>query len=366
MLEVVDAADVAAFAAALRRTLDGGPAMLPLPADPAESARAVAALRPDEPELPGTLVVATSGSTGAPKGVRLPAAAIAASAAATQARLGGPGSWHLALPAHYVAGAMVVARALLAGSGPVPWPGDLAGLAVRPGRNYLSLVPTQARRALGDPALLARLAEFDAVLLGGAAAAPELLAGLREAGVAVITTYGMSETCGGCVYDGVPLDGVDVRLGEAGRIELAGPMIFAGYRLRPDLTDQVLAGDRFRTSDRGVFENGRLRVRGRVDEVIISGGVNVDLAEVQRAVEGIGVSGVVVGVPDPEWGTRVALATTSPLDLTELRERLSGILSAAALPRALARVAEVPLLASGKPDRQKLINEWDEIEEERR
>ena len=154
-------------------------------------------------------------------------------------------------------------------------------------RTYLSVVPTQLTRALADPATTAALRRFDAVLLGGAAADPALLT--RAAGTPasrVVTTYGMSETCGGCVYDGVPLDGVDVTVDErrtAG--DRSARRVFAGYRLDPAATADALVDGRLVTRDRGrVAPTGGVEVLGRVDDVVISGGLNVDLAVVERAV----------------------------------------------------------------------------------
>ncbi|HLT61172.1 MAG TPA: AMP-binding protein, partial [Microlunatus sp.] len=207
---------VAELVPALEAALAGGTPVAPLPADPAERRAAVAMLRPDEPLETADVaaLIATSGSTGEPKGVLLPASAMIAGAEATHARLGGPGSWTLALPAHYVAGLMVIVRGLLAGRPVRQARGDLADLdrPPGPGPHYLSLVPTQLTRALPDPELTGRLRGFDAILLGGAAAAPQLLTAAAEAGLRVITTYGSSETCGGCVYDGVPLPGVTIDL----------------------------------------------------------------------------------------------------------------------------------------------------------
>ncbi len=355
LLTVVDPADVWAQ---LPAALDGDACLAP-----AADAGTLAMLRPEVPvEAPGVaLVVATSGSTGRPKGVLLPRRALAASAAATQARLGGPGSWHCALPTTYVAGVMTLVRAHFAGTEPVFTAPDLSGLATRPGRNYLSLVPTQLRRGLADPATADRLARFDGILVGGAPLPGDVRAHAAASGVAVVGTYGMSETCGGCVYDGVPLDGVDVAVDEGtGRVTIGGRVLFAGYRLDPDASAAALVGGRFVTADRGVWAGGRLRVLGRVDDVVISGGVNVDLAEAQRvADEALGspeAGGIVlVGVPDPDWGTRIVAVTTSALTTDEVRGRLGGLLGRAALPRAVRRVGSLPRTASGKIDRQTLI-----------
>jgi O-succinylbenzoic acid--CoA ligase len=355
---------------ALAAALDGGPPLLPLPAGPPAVVDALlAALRPDQPlEDPEVaLVVPTSGSTGEPKGALLTAAAVHASARATHDRLGGPGRWLLALPPTHVAGLMVLARSLATGTEPVavdrsgPFDPDrfatAAATLAHDTPRYVSLVPAQLRLLLDAGT---DLTGFDAVLLGGAAAAPALLDRARSAGVAVVTTYGMSETCGGCVYDGVPLDGVAVALDPDGRIRLGGPTVFRGYRLRPDLTAGALdAAGRLRTGDLGRLDaDGRLHVLGRADDVIVTGGVNVPAASVEAAVAAHpGVAAcAVVGVPDDVWGERVAVAVqpepgADPLDLARLRAFVADRLEPAAQPRLLVLVEAIPLLASGKPDK---------------
>ncbi len=398
MAAVTDRLDLADGTAevldSLRRSLAGSGVTAPLPSDRAEREQVLAMLRPEisVTETDAAAVVATSGSTGRPRGVVLSRAALIASAEATHRRLGGPGTWVLALPAHYVAGLMVLVRALVADRPVLELDGRLDALATLPlvddGPHYLSLVPTQLSRALADPARVAALRRFDAVLLGGAAADPSLLAEAAAAGITVVTTYGMSETCGGCVYDGVPLDGVDVTADDGGRLSIGGPTVFGGYRLDPAATADALAGDRLLTRDRGeVGPDGRVRVLGRIDDVVISGGLNVDLAAVERAVRawagGVagGVAGggeaAVVGVPHPDWGTEVvavvadqqnqALTATSPRNprsvvavsarffLSDLRSALSATLPGYALPRRLVVRQDLPRTSGGKIDRRQLI-----------
>lgn len=301
------------------------------------------------------LIVTTSGSTGQPKAVLLSRAALLASTHATAAALGGTGTWHTALPAHYVAGAMVILRGLVAGTALREGGPNLDVLEPAPGRNYLSLVPTQLQRALRDPRIADRLAAFDAILIGGARLDDALASRAAAAHLRVVRTYGMSETCGGCVYDGRPLPGVSIELDDTGRITLTGPTAFAGYRGRPELTREVLNGASVRTSDRGVFDaDGRLRVLGRVDDVVVSGGVNVDLASVESQLKaGAEIEELsVVAVPDPEWGVRVVVLTSEPISLAELVRRGGTGLEPAARPRHLVRVAVLPRLSVGKIDRR--------------
>ncbi|MGO4956248.1 AMP-binding protein [Luteococcus sp. Sow4_B9] len=321
--------------------------------------QALAMLRPELPitEPDAAVVVSTSGSSGVPKGVVLSRKALLAAAEASQQVLGLM-SWTCVLPTGYVAGLMVLVRAHVAGRPVVFASPDLSDLAPQAGANAISIVPTQLFRAMDDPATMASLARYDAILLGGAAVDPVLLDRARSRGLNLVTTYGMSETCGGCVWDGEPLPGVQATVSPQGRILLGGDMVFSGYRLNPELTAQTLTDGAVRTNDRGEWRDGRLRVLGRFDDVVTSGGVNVDLAAVQAAVDAVEPgSGVVLALPDAEWGSRVVLATTSAHDLAWWRSKLSARLGRAALPRQLTRIDVVPRTSSGKIDRQSLLGE---------
>ena len=201
------------------------------------------------------------------------------------------------------------------------------------------------------------------MLVGGGPLPSALAADAAAAGVRVVTTYGMSETCGGCVYDGVPLAGVDVALADDGRVDLGGAVLFSGYRGRPDLTADALAGGRLRTADRARWEDGRLVVLGRVDDVVVSGGVNVDLAEVERRLRAWpGLAGAdvdVVGVPDPAWGTAVVAVVErsdwSVEDTAAVRAHLRAGLPDYATPRRVLGRDRLPRTSSGKIDRLGLV-----------
>jgi O-succinylbenzoic acid--CoA ligase len=311
--------------------------------------------------LPGTaVVIATSGSTGEPKGVELSAAALLHSARASLNRIGArPGdAWLSCLPPSHIAGLQVFTRSLLAGTAPVVRDRLDGAVAAAAGCQFVSVVPTQLRRIVDGPGARAALSGFRRILLGGAAVPPGLLDSARSAGGNVTTTYGMTETCGGCVYDHIPLDGVSVEVGAGGRIRIAGPVLFSGYRGRPDLTGQAMDGRWFVTSDVGERDPaGRLAVLGRADGMINTGGEKVAADEVAAALEASpGVrEAAVVGQPDAEWGERVT-AIVVPADpsvppaLADLRAQLRGRLPDFALPRALVLVAALPLLPSGKPD----------------
>ena len=354
-------ADPLALLPRLRAALDGVAPLAVLPAGPPAAVEtALTVLRPQEPLEDGAdLVVVTSGSTGGGRGVLLPSAAVRASGEATLRRLGGPGTWLLALPVSAVAGLQVLCRSILGGTDPtVLAAGEPLAAAVArmpAGRRYTALVPTQLRRYLdAEPAALRA---FDAVLVGGAATDAGLLAHARDEGVAVVTTYGMTETAGGCVYDGEPLDGVRVRVAEG--VELAGPVLALGYRLDPEGTSAAFDSGWFRTRDAGSLDDaGRLTVHGRLDEVVVTGGVNV----APQAVEGVlrqhpdVADAVVFGRPDDEWGQRVVAAVVpapgAQPDLASLRPWVAERLGAPAAPRELHRIAAVPTLHTGKPDRR--------------
>lgn len=344
---------------ALRDAMAGGPPVAPLPRDSVERRRALAVLRPEravtEPEAAAVLV--TSGTSGMPKPVVLSRAAIRAAVAATHTRLGGAGDWALALPSHYVAGFMLHARTILGGTRLQPGRTDLADLAGTGAgnRRYLALVPTQLVRASRNPAVWAALRDFDAVLLGGGAADDALVARALAEGIALVTTYGLTETCGGVVYDGRPLNGVTVELDAENRITVGGPMLFSGYRLQPAMTAECLIDGRLRTADRGRWQHGRLQILGRVDDVIISGGLTIDLAAVEGIVRewaGPGCEAVVVGVPHPEWGTALVVVSDGSGELADIQQLVRRTLPSYAAPQAYVRLPSLPRLVSGKPDRQ--------------
>lgn len=379
------------------------------------------------------MVLRTSGSTtGTGKLVGVSMDALVASARATHKRLGGPGIWVLALPAYHAAGVQVLVRAAVAGtrvfnaykeggfdpqhlaqvidaacaaagdaapscgddaaSSRAGGAGEAARAADAAGRAcpvYTSLVPTQLRRGLDDEQLRVALARLDAVLIGGAAADAQLLAQAKAAGIKVVTTYGMSETCGGCVYDGQPLPGVSMDVDQAtGAIWLSGPMLATGYLGDEELTrrcfvsrpqghcgggagSDVGAGEPARrwfiTSDRGQIVDGRLQVLGRLDDVIISGGIKVEPGPIEAllALNPLVSECAVVGLPDLQWG-QVVTAVVVPASMpglgrvdegaivAQIRVYLEQKLSGAQCPKQVLLADALPYKGIGKVDRRAL------------
>ncbi len=376
----------AAAARAIVRAWERGEAVAPLDpqAPPPERARALAALRPTHLEgergrvvLEGGVpaaagvaaVVATSGTSGTPKAVELTAEGIRASALAVSAALGvgTDDTWLCCLPLHGVAGLAIIARAWHTGV-PVQvherFEAERVLRAARDdGATLVSLVPTMLARLLGlDLELEGAAAGFRRVLLGGAPAPAALLERAAAAGLQVVTTYGLTETFGGVVHDGHPLRGVELRLDHQSQILVRGPMVMRGYRGDSGSTTALDPDGWLRTGDLGRFEPGppgpgpgRLRVLGRLDDLIISGGVNVQPAEVEAvlATHPAVADAAVGGAPDPEWGQRVVAYVVcadpaAPPSLDELRGFTRDRLVAAKLPRELVLVGEIPRSPGGK------------------
>jgi O-succinylbenzoic acid--CoA ligase len=315
------------------------------------------------PVEPEPVVVETSGSTGRPKRVVLSRPAVLASGAATTARLGGAGPWVLALPMTYVAGLQVVCRSLAAGHRPVRLDDHSSlseAVAAAGGAPYISLVATQLRRALDSRADTTALAACSAVLVGGGPVDRALRERAGEAGIRAVATYGSAETAGGCVYDGLPLDGVAVAIGVDGRIRIAGPMLFERYDGDPALTAEVLVDGWFLTADAGRFdEDGRLQVLGRLDDMVVSGGVKVPTGIVAaRLREHPAVTAVDVGrLPDDEWGERVVAWVVGDLSLEEVRDWVAEVHPRSWAPRELRVLDAMPMLRNGKVDRRRLRGE---------
>lgn len=358
----------------LQRALEGREsAFVAVPEQP--DADTLSALRVGAPiDDDVALVVTTSGTTGAPKGALLTAAALTASASATYERLGGPGRWLLAVPPYHIAGLQVLVRSVIAGSEPVEMDVS-AGFDITElpsaveklgsGRRYTSLVAAQLAKALTDPGATAALAELDAILLGGGPAPRPVLDAAYAAGMRVVRTYGMSETAGGCVYDGVPLDGVALRVRADGRVVLGGAVLAKGYR-NPVEPDPFAEPGWFVTDDIGVLDgDGVLTVLGRVDDAISTGGLTVlpGPVEVAMCSHPAVLDCAVFGVADGRLGQRVVAAIvvgpeSAAPTLDGLRAHVAQTLDVTAAPRELHIVDELPRRGIGKVDRAALVRRF--------
>ena len=295
------------------------------------------------------LIVESSGSTGVPKRISLSLDALKFSAEASASRLGGHGQWLLALPTNFIAGANVLFRSVIADTQPVlmntqlPFTVDAfvrGASLLGEGRKYTSLVPAQlaklARASAADAFVYSMLRKFDAILVGGQSPSLSDVLELRAKGINVVVSYGMTETCGGCVYDGVPFDGVTVKT-NSGLIEISGPV------LANDL------GSSFITNDLGELRDGHVEVLGRADRVIISGGLKLSLDHFeQRALDLAGVNEVLAVPLESELGQSLGVLYVGSPEVSFVD--LANSMSLAAKPKRVLRVEALPRLSSGKPD----------------
>ena len=313
---------------------------------------------PDSVDESVAFIVETSGSTGTPKRVELSVAAALASAHASAKRLGGSGQWLLALPINYVAGLNVLIRSAVAETQPVMMNTSVTFTAeafvrhttmLRDEKKFTALVPTQLSRlaiaAEHDENVSNALRAYDKILVGGQATSPQLLESLRELGANVIETYGSAETFGGVVYDGKPLPGISVSINSDSRIEISSPT----------LANEFDAIGKLVMSDLGEIVDGKLRVLGRADRVLISGAIKVSLDRVEAVARDVGgvVEVAATAIEDSEWGQRVAIVYVgSPEVADEIAQRLADDLGPAAKPLRIMRADRVPKLTSGKHDLQ--------------
>lgn len=344
----------------------------------------VEAIGDDAPLVP-SVILTTSGSTGRPRAVELPASALRASAERAHDRLGGPGVWLTAIPVTGAGGLNTVVRSLMAGCEPVVWAGvagaaHFDGAAILPFlqetrqrakalgiRAYTSLVPTQLSRLIGharagDEAAVAALRElsaFDAVLIGADAIDDQLRSTLMLYDIPFVSTYGATETCGGCVFDGVPLADVDIAFSEDAlhRIVVSGPVVARRYL---DEEQSTLSDGRWISNDVGEWRDGKLTVLGRIDDIIKIGGVTVALTPISVALGELdGVSDVVVlARPDTEWG-QVPIAFVVGAGATDevLRRTAAAAVGRNSIPLDIVHLQQLPLLPNGKPNRQALLEQ---------
>ncbi len=365
LTKIVAAQDTFGALLALQSAL-AGEVTLFIAAEPKHELTAAAYSLADEYENVA-LIIETSGSTASPKRVALSREALLASANASAERLGGSGQWLLALPTNYIAGAQVLLRSIVADTQPVmlntnvPFTAEgfarLAALMTGEKR-FTALVPAQLARlsvaAEADPFVLTQLQSFEAILVGGQAIDAALLRGLRNLGVNLVTTYGLSETAGGCFYNSQPLRGVTARIRD-GLIEISSPTLANGY-LQGGTSDAFFEDENqrwFRTTDLGEMVEGRLRVLGRADRVFISGGIKTSLDEIEAVTKSLAgvVQSAAVALRDAEWGERAAVIY---IGSPEVADDLAGLVLAnlgpAANPVRVIRVDDIPKLPNGKTD----------------
>ena len=294
------------------------------------------------------LVVTTSGSTGDPKSVLLSKQSLLASTRATHKYLNATSGqrWSLLLPTNHIAGINVLLRSIELGTTPV---------GVESHADYTAIVPTQLHRALnGDTTLFDHLKGCTTVLVGGGPLDKELRHQAVVAGINVVATYGMTETCGGLIYDRQPLDGVQVEI-RNGRIALKAPQIALGY-LDSDLRTE---DGWFVTNDLGEIVDGKVKVLGRADDQIISGGEKISLSAIENFLQSEFKSTEIIAFakPDKEWGESLCIATTTDLELSLIQIKLKEKFGAHASPKHLFKISAIPYLGIGKPDRKKLAND---------
>lgn len=372
---------VRALMAALPDALDGnGPAIAPIPALSATVGagyvqRLLDATRPDDPSLPlesdeAAVVLSTSGSTGTPRGVLLPARALRAIEGAVVGSASP--TWVVAIPVTSAGGLNVLMRSLAAGTEPValasvggdaPFTPALFAAGVeealrRGGDVRTSLVTAQLRRLLADPRATEALRACRLVLVGGGPVDAHTRSAAASLGVPFTATYGATETAGGCVYDGVPLPGVSVAVDERGEVLVRGDVLALGYRGDPAATASRFTEAGYRTGDLGTLVDGRLRITGRMDDVVTVNGVSVSVVAIEELLRGLPdvANAAVVAVPTTGEPAIVAYVqgrdgVTAPGIVDAARDRIAVELGRAAVPRLIECVETVPALPNGKPDR---------------
>jgi O-succinylbenzoic acid--CoA ligase len=305
------------------------------------------------------LVVSTSGSTGDAKEVGLSAGAILTSAKSTNAYLNAsPGQvWSLLLPLTHIAGVNVLVRSLELGTTPF----DLREHQGKyPYADFTAIVPTQLFRALnGDTDLLEHLLSAKAVLVGGAALDSHIRDQANTAGIKVIESYGMTETCGGCVYDGNPLSNTQIEINDTGLIQISTGSLATTYINDLQGWNALFKNGYFQTSDMGEIRDGKLVVTGRSDDVIITGGENISLSQVEKVIHETfaGIHCAAFAISDAQWGQSLHLAIEGPVkpDQSAINEYLSSHISVAAKVKRFIYIEKLPRTSLDKIDRPKLV-----------
>lgn len=303
------------------------------------------------------VIVTTTGSTGVAKEVGLSAQAVIASARASHKFLGANigQRWSLLLPLTHIAGVNVLVRSIELNSEPI----DLRNYEGEyPRADFTAIVPTQLYRALhGDERLLRHLQAAKAVLVGGAHLSRHLRDQAEHHKITIVTTYGMSETSGGCVYNGVPLEGVRIEIDEHSLVRISGKTLASTYLNDESEWKKTFDGTWFTTKDIAEYDDGVLEILGRDDEIIISGGENVSLNAIDEllSLHFPQIQAVAFAISDAEWGHALHLAIVGEIENSTLITFLENTLGSAAKPKKIHRVASIPHIGIGKIDRKALV-----------
>jgi O-succinylbenzoic acid--CoA ligase len=297
----------------------------------------------------GQVIIETTGSSGIRKRVLLSTGAIETSAELSNSQIGAaPGDiWSLLLPINHIAGVNVLARAIKL---------DSKVVGVDETADYTAIVPTQLHRALfGDKKLLEHLQKCKSVLVGGSPASKTLLELASKAGISVITTYGMTETSGGCIYNNRALPGVSVMVDKAGRLMIKGPILASGYENNQELWSENFKDGWFLTNDLGTVKDNEVLVIGRSDDVVLSGGENVSLIAIENelAVNFPDVNFLATSITDSEWGQKICLISNIEIDHLQVSQVLKDKLGKQFVPKDFLVVDKIPQIGIGKPDRVK-------------
>jgi O-succinylbenzoic acid--CoA ligase len=297
----------------------------------------------------GQVIIETTGSSGIRKRVLLSTGAIETSAELSNSQIGAaPGDiWSLLLPINHIAGVNVLARAIKL---------DSKVVGVDETADYTAIVPTQLHRALfGDKKLLEHLQKCKSVLVGGSPASKTLLELATKAGINVITTYGMTETSGGCIYNNRALPGVSVEADETGRLMIKGPILANGYENNQELWNENFKDEWFLTNDLGTVKDNEVLVIGRSDDVVLSGGENVSLIAIENelAANFPDVNFLATSITDFEWGQKICLISNIEIDHLQVSQVLKDKLGKQFVPKDFLVVEQIPQIGIGKPDRVK-------------
>ena len=297
----------------------------------------------------GQVIIETTGSSGIRKRVLLSTGAIETSAELSNSQIGAaPGDiWSLLLPINHIAGVNVLARAIKL---------DSKVVGVDETADYTAIVPTQLHRALfGDEKLLEHLQRCKSVLVGGSPASKTLLELASKAGISVITTYGMTETSGGCIYNNRALPGVSVMVDKAGRLMIKGPILASGYENNQELWSENFKDEWFLTNDLGTVKDNEVLVIGRSDDVVLSGGENVSLIAIENelAANFPDVNFLATSIADSEWGQKICLISNIEIDHLQVSQVLKDKLGKQFVPKDFCVVEQIPQIGIGKPDRVK-------------